>query len=290
MVYSLLCYCLINCVCMNAGWPSQPCDCGAGCGTAGSQPTAVQNLCHSGGICNSNKDGGVDTGKNEADSERHSHARSTLAVHILHSLPYLLFAMMPLSLLCIESKPRPEQQYDLFSFLPLCCQVVRNSGALGDALVKRGFMLTTGGTDNHLVLWDLRPLGLTGSKMEKLLERASVSAQMNIIKGMYAFSTFSRPTICSPSLSPPFFFALVYFSVLMSTHLFSCGHLSWWGQRRGLINHHHHHKTTTTKLQISANKNAVPGDKSALAPGGVRLGTCAMTTRGLREDDFDQVG
>ena len=205
MVYSLLCYCLINCVCMNAGWPSQPCDCGAGCGTAGSQPTAVQNLCHSGGICNSNKDGGVDTGKNEADSERHSHARSTLAVHILHSLPYLLFAMMPLSLLCIESKPRPEQQYDLFSFLPLCCQVVRNSGALGDALVKRGFMLTTGGTDNHLVLWDLRPLGLTGSKMEKLLERASVSAQMNIIKGMYAFSTFSRPTICSPSLSPPFF-------------------------------------------------------------------------------------
>ena len=40
------------------------------------------------------------------------------------------------------------------------------------------------------------------------------------------------------------------------------------------------------KVQITLNKNSVPGDKSALVPGGMRLGTPAMTTRGLREDDF----
>ena len=40
---------------------------------------------------------------------------------------------------------------------------------------------------------------------------------------------------------------------------------------------------------ISANKNTVPGDKSALIPGGLRLGTPAMTSRGLKEDDFNKV-
>ena len=46
----------------------------------------------------------------------------------------------------------------------------RNAAALGAALSARGMALATGGTDNHLVLWDVRPLGLTGGKMEKLLE------------------------------------------------------------------------------------------------------------------------
>ena len=36
-------------------------------------------------------------------------------------------------------------------------QVRANAAALGAALVKRGYKLVTGGTDNHLVLWDLRP-------------------------------------------------------------------------------------------------------------------------------------
>lgn len=38
-----------------------------------------------------------------------------------------------------------------------CPQVKANAAALGRALVKRGYKLVTGGTDNHLVLWDLRP-------------------------------------------------------------------------------------------------------------------------------------
>jgi glycine hydroxymethyltransferase len=63
------------------------------------------------------------------------------------------------------------------AFRAYAARVVRNSAALGAALLNRGFTLATGGTDNHLVLWDLRPLGVTGSKLEKLLERASVSVE-----------------------------------------------------------------------------------------------------------------
>lgn len=40
---------------------------------------------------------------------------------------------------------------------------------------------------------------------------------------------------------------------------------------------------------ISCNKNAIPGDKSALTPGGIRVGTPAATTRGLGEADFARV-
>lgn len=41
-------------------------------------------------------------------------------------------------------------------------QVKKNAQALASALLRRKCRLVTGGTDNHLVLWDLRPLGLTG--------------------------------------------------------------------------------------------------------------------------------
>lgn len=41
-------------------------------------------------------------------------------------------------------------------------QVKANAVALGNYLMSKGYKLATGGTDNHLVLWDLRPLGLTG--------------------------------------------------------------------------------------------------------------------------------
>ena len=91
--------------------------------------------------------------------------------------------------------------------------VVANAKALGEALLQRGHVLATDGTDNHLILWDVRPLGLTGSKVDKVLELAG----------------------------------------------------------------------------ITANKNSLPGDVSAINPGGVRLGTPALTTRGLNEEDFEQV-
>lgn len=43
------------------------------------------------------------------------------------------------------------------------------------------------------------------------------------------------------------------------------------------------------KVSITCNKNTVPGDKSALNPSGIRLGTPALTTRGLVEEDMDEV-
>jgi glycine hydroxymethyltransferase len=42
-------------------------------------------------------------------------------------------------------------------------------------------------------------------------------------------------------------------------------------------------------VNIAANKNTIPGDKSAFIPGGIRVGTPAMTTRGLNESDFGKV-
>merc|ERR1711869_118409 len=93
-------------------------------------------------------------------------------------------------------------------------QVRANAQALAKFLIGKGYKLTTNGTENHLMLWDLRPLGLTGSKVEKVLEMA----------------------------------------------------------------------------HITLNKNAVHGDVSAMSPGGVRIGAPAMTSRGLKEKDFEQIG
>merc|ERR1712117_775366 len=93
-------------------------------------------------------------------------------------------------------------------------KVVDNARTLADALKAKGHKLASDGTDNHLVLWDLRPHGLTGSKVEKVCE------------------------VCS----------------------------------------------------ISLNRNAVHGDASALSPGGVRIGSPAMTTRGCTAEDFKKSG
>merc|ERR1711918_310998 len=98
-------------------------------------------------------------------------------------------------------------------FKGYCKQVRANASALAKALVSKGYKLQTDGTENHLMLWDLRPLGLTGSKMEKIYDA----------------------------------------------------------------------------VHITLNKNAVHGDMSAMSPGGVRIGTPAMTSRGLKEADFEKV-
>jgi glycine hydroxymethyltransferase len=90
-------------------------------------------------------------------------------------------------------------------------QVVKNAQALSKALMDKGEKLICGGTINHLVMWDLRQHGLTGSKVEKVLDL----------------------------------------------------------------------------MHITANKNSVVGDKSAVNPGGIRLGTPALTTRGMVESDMD---
>jgi len=88
-------------------------------------------------------------------------------------------------------------------------QVIANARALASELVNKGYTLQTKGSDNHLVLWDLRPIGLTGSKVEKICDMVG----------------------------------------------------------------------------ITINKNAVSGDKSAQTPGGIRIGTSAITSRDMREED-----
>ena len=80
-------------------------------------------------------------------------------------------------------------------------------------LHNKGYHLQTQGTDNHLILWDLRPIGLTGSKAEK-----------------------------------------------------ACDYVG-----------------------ITINKNAVSGDASAQVPGGIRLGTAALTSRSMTEEDMKKV-
>jgi len=90
-------------------------------------------------------------------------------------------------------------------------QVVKNAAALAKALQDNGFDIVSGGTDNHLMLLDLRKLNKTGKDMEKLLD----------------------------------------------------------------------------SVHITCNKNTVPNDpKSPFVTSGLRLGTPAVTTRGLKEDDM----
>lgn len=60
-------------------------------------------------------------------------------------------------------------------------KVVKNSKALGEALTQRGFRLVSGGTDNHLLLVDLRSVGLTGVQFEKSLEKAGITVNKNMI-------------------------------------------------------------------------------------------------------------
>jgi glycine hydroxymethyltransferase len=62
-------------------------------------------------------------------------------------------------------------------------QVQKNAKRLGEELTKLNYDLVTGGTDNHLVLWDLRKLELSGNKMEKLYELASISVNKNAVYG-----------------------------------------------------------------------------------------------------------
>ncbi|KAL7752775.1 Serine hydroxymethyltransferase, cytosolic [Sorochytrium milnesiophthora] len=92
-------------------------------------------------------------------------------------------------------------------------QTLLNNKQFAQDFLQRGYSLVSGGTDNHLLLLDLRGKKIDGARVERVLE---------------------------------------------------------------LVN-------------IAANKNTVPGDKSALIPGGVRMGTPAMTTRGFVEKDFSAV-
>jgi glycine hydroxymethyltransferase len=92
-------------------------------------------------------------------------------------------------------------------------QVIANARALAARLIELGYEVVSGGTDNHLILVDLKPAGIDGARVQTVLDLAA----------------------------------------------------------------------------ITLNKNSVPGDQSAITPGGIRVGTPALTTRGFREADFVRV-
>ena len=63
-------------------------------------------------------------------------------------------------------------------------QIVKNSAALAEGLVKRGMKLVSGGTDNHLSLIDLRDMGdLTGKELERRLDEVRITANKNKVPG-----------------------------------------------------------------------------------------------------------
>lgn len=94
-------------------------------------------------------------------------------------------------------------------------QVIDNAHALAEALVAEGFQLVSGGTDNHLMLVDLRNFNVTGKEMQKRLD----------------------------------------------------------------------------EVYITVNKNAIPNDpQSPFTTSGIRVGTPAVTTRGMEEEDMKVIG
>jgi len=93
-------------------------------------------------------------------------------------------------------------------------QIVKNCKALADGLVRCGHKLVSGGTDNHVLLMDLRADGVTGKELEHNLD----------------------------------------------------------------------------EVHITANKNTIPGEPlSPFVTSGIRIGTAAVTTRGLKEEDMDVI-
>ncbi len=108
---------------------------------------------------------------------------------------------------CLKEAMQPE-------FKEYARNVVQNAKVLADALLAEGFDLVTGGTDNHLMLADLRPMGITGKELQ---------------------------TRCD-------------------------------------LNH------------ITLNKNAIPGDpEKPTVTSGVRIGTAAVTTRGLGVEEMGKI-
>lgn len=80
-------------------------------------------------------------------------------------------------------------------------QVKKNAQAISNALTAKGYRMATGGTENHLVLWDLRPKGITGSKMEKLCDFACITLNKNSVVGDVSALTPGGVRIGAPALT-----------------------------------------------------------------------------------------
>eukprot|EP00208_Stichococcus_sp_RCC1054_P007337 CAMPEP_0206144408 /NCGR_PEP_ID=MMETSP1473-20131121/24031_1 /ASSEMBLY_ACC=CAM_ASM_001109 /TAXON_ID=1461547 /ORGANISM="Stichococcus sp, Strain RCC1054" /LENGTH=490 /DNA_ID=CAMNT_0053540227 /DNA_START=102 /DNA_END=1574 /DNA_ORIENTATION=- len=81
-------------------------------------------------------------------------------------------------------------------------QVRANSRALGERLMKHyGYKLVTDGTDNHLVLWDMRKEGVTGSKMEAVCDLAHITLNKNAVIGDTSALTPGGVRVGAPAMT-----------------------------------------------------------------------------------------
>jgi len=69
------------------------------------------------------------------------------------------------------------------SFKVYAKQVKSNAKKVAEFLMSKGYKLVSDGTDNHLVLWDMRPLGISGNKMEKVCELGHITLNKNAVLG-----------------------------------------------------------------------------------------------------------
>ena len=121
--------------------------------------------------------------------------------------------------------------------------MLSNSQAFAKAMTSRGYSLVSGGTDNHLLLVDLKPSGIDGARRPPPPPRPP-----------------PRRPPPPPNPHPP---------------------------RRPLLSGARV-ESVVEKANMAINKNTVPGDKSAFIPGGIRIGTPALTSRGFEEAHFDE--
>jgi len=80
-------------------------------------------------------------------------------------------------------------------------QVRKNAKVMAESLLKKGYRLQSGGTDNHLVLWDLRPQGITGNKIEKACDVVSITVNKNAVAGDVSAITPGGVRLGAPALT-----------------------------------------------------------------------------------------
>merc|ERR1711982_300051 len=92
-------------------------------------------------------------------------------------------------------------EVDTPDFVTYSQEVVANAQALADTLKSKGHKLSSDGTDNHLVLWDLRPHGLTGGKVEKVCEFCNITLNKNCVAGDVSALSPGGVRIGAPSMT-----------------------------------------------------------------------------------------
>uniref|UniRef100_H3CNM2 Serine hydroxymethyltransferase n=1 Tax=Tetraodon nigroviridis TaxID=99883 RepID=H3CNM2_TETNG len=94
-----------------------------------------------------------------------------------------------------------KQQAQSPMFKDYIAQVLKNAKAMAAALISKGYTLVSGGTDNHLVLVDLRPMGIDGARAERVLELASITANKNTCPGDTSALTPGGLRLGAPALT-----------------------------------------------------------------------------------------